>query len=138
MTDDPRVPSRRQGDVVLVRVEGELALLKQGVELGARATELGIANVGKAVDGLTAEVRQIASQLNEPAASAAGRALLAAQAEQQKDLDTHGKAIADLEAFRNEARGAIKAMRGLVVVLGGLSSILAILSFFIALTNGHP
>ena len=109
--------ARRQGDVVLEQVRGELGVLSTKVELGAEATKSSIGVVTESVRRLEDKVDRVLAAQADPAASAGGRQLLEKIGELEKDRDTHSTEIASLKGFRTEAQTAFRTVRvGLVLV----------------------
>lgn len=134
MTDDATqsVQPRRQGDVVLEQVRGEVALLKQAVELGAEATKGNLAAVSGQIAVMSQKLDQVIAAQADPAASPGGRVILDKILDLEKDRDDHHNRIKQLEAFTTEARAAYRTLRAQMTiigfVLGLLSGIAAVLS----------
>jgi hypothetical protein len=78
-------------------LSGEVALLRQAQELGAKATDNALAKLEKSIDNLSLQVSTLATGLTEPAGSPAGRAL-------QRQIDDHGSRLDDLERAAEEDR----------------------------------
>jgi hypothetical protein len=132
MMDESQAVPRRQGDVVLEQVRGELAVLSKAVELGTKATDNAIATLSQSIRGLENKIDTVLEAQADPAASAGGRQVLEKIADVERVQEDHHARIKALEGFTTEARGAYRALRAQMTiigfVLGLLSGIAAVLS----------
>lgn len=120
---------RRQGDVVLIEVRGELALLKQAVELGGKSTENAIQAVSEQVKGLAIKVdAAIVAQTNasaEPQASPMGRTLLEKHGNHELRIADLEKEAEDNAHFKTEMRTAFRTIRVQLTLMGTVIGIIS-------------
>lgn len=111
--------------MVLGEMSNELALLKQGVELGAKSTDNAIATLGAQIGRLEIKIDAITTSQAEPGATAAGRQLLEKIANHEKAIAEHDAKIDAFQTFQTSIMSGLKTLR-IQMTVGGL--ILGILS----------
>lgn len=127
---------------MLQDIDKRLALLEQAQTLSTRATEAGVKTLESKLDAVAAEVRASAatSAANHAEANAtpAGRQMMSAIAEERRRNDEQEHDIEELQKFRDSFEGSLKSMRGLVVLFGFITSILAVVTFVANLPWNAP
>lgn len=136
MTDEAQIVPRRQGDVVLEQVRGELAVLSKAVELGTKATDNAIATLSQSIRGLENKIDTVLEAQADPAASAGGRQVLEKIADVERVQEDHHARIKALEGFATEARGAYRALRAQMTIIGFVLGLLSGIAAVLSLLHG--
>lgn len=134
-SDDNR---RRQDDIVLEQVRGELALLRQATELGSKTNDARFDGLARSIDVLSGKLEQVIAGQTEAGASPAGRRILEVLAVHDKSIADHEKAIDDFDAFRSEVRGGLKALRAQLAIGGFILGVVSGITAVVTIINGTP
>lgn len=117
--------TRRSSDVALEQTRSEVALLRQAVELGNKATDARFEGLSRGLDSLGLKMDAVKESQAEPGASPAGRQLLEKWLEHEKLLEEHARELGLVRQFRSEILGGIKTLRTQMTVVGFILAIVA-------------
>lgn len=134
MAPDPSQDDlRRRDDVMLDTVGRELALLKQGVELGAKANEARFDGLAQTIAALSTKLDRVIDGQTEPGASPAGRQMLEKIVDLEKIAEAHNTAIEDLRSFKTSVLASFRTLRAQMTIvgfiLGVISGVTAVATF---------
>jgi hypothetical protein len=139
--DDQDGPSgsRRSADVVMEQTRGEVALLRQAVELGTKATDARFDGISKGLDNLALKMDAVRDSQAEPGASPAGRQLLEKWQEHERLLVEHEAELSTARQFRAEILGGIKTLRTQVAIVGTILGVVAGIDAVVSIARQvHP
>lgn len=133
---EPQDSLRRQDDIVLEHVRGELALLRQATELGSKTNDARFDGLARSIDVLSGKLERVIDGQTEAAASPAGRRLLEVLDSHEKSIVDHEVRLDTYEAFRNEVRGGLKALRAQLAIGGFILGVVSGITAVFTVING--
>ena len=126
-------------DALMAGFDKRLALIEQAQKLNARASDAQTTAITKSIDALSAQVTTALGVMNtatsDAASTPAGRSILLETNYLRDTARLHDVRLDEHQTIIDEVRGSLRAIKGLVMVMGGISSALAIFAFLQAVPS---